>query len=349
VAIRASRYALVVLGTAFPLTLGFGQIDVGSANPSVALCSATWKNPGAYDQGTAPSVSLARNGFFIEEHGGVNVQNLYYKLGRFVNGAPQFGPPIQYDTGSAPTVAINNNGIVVDVHDGANTSQLYYRVGHVHLDGDINTERVVWDSGTNGIQFDSGYTPSIGMNDDGVIALVWRTNNFFTNSQLYSMYGRVGTRIDWVTSSKLQFDLGFYPHIAIDSQNEVIEVHKGGDANNLHYRRGFVNLRFNQMGWVGAAGNSRYVTGNSLAPAIALTPTGGNVIETHTTTSYDAKYMIGQLSFADVGRADWSGVNSLKPNTSLSSVATNGEYALEVSRKSNDSYMEYSYASLTCP
>jgi hypothetical protein len=355
VATRASRYALIFLGLAFPFTLGFAQVGRGSTDPSAALCSAAWTNPGAYDRGASPTVSLAQNGFFIEEHGGENNSNkLYYKLGRFVDGVPKFGPPVQYDLGFNPTVAVNSKGIVVDVHEGASSTQLLYRVGHVNIDGDINTELVVWDSGSNAIRFDNGHDPSIGMNDDGVIAIVWRTDNVIYTSRLYSMYGLVGpnapaSRIHWESGAKLQFELGFAPHIAIDSQNEVIEVHQGADAKNLHYRRGFVNLRYSQMGWVGAAGNSRYVTGNSTVPAVALSPRGGNVIETHSTSSNEGKYMIGQLDPRDNGRTDWSGVNSFKPNMWTSSLTTNGEYALEVNKKSYDPYLEYSYTRLSCP
>ena len=353
-AIQVLRHVLILSAMTSPLASLFAQVGRTPPHASAGLCSAAWTSPGNYGRGKDPAVALTRNGFFIEEHSSENGgPQLYYKLGRFVDGVPQFGPTVQSDTGSYPTIAINSAGIVVDVHQGPGNDSLYYRVGHVNIDGDIQTERVVWNSGSNGIQFDNGYTPSISMNDDGVIAIVWRTTNLIYPKTLYSMYGLVDpkalTTVNWIKDAKSEFDKGIGPHIAIDSANEVLEVHKGGDASDLHYRRAFVNVRYRQMGWVGAAGNSRYVTGNSTAPAVTLTPAGGNVIETHSATGNQGKYMIGQLDPRDVSFTAWSGVNSLKSNMASSSVTSNDEYALEVNSKTGDTLLEYSYTRLSCP
>jgi hypothetical protein len=327
------------------------------------LCTASWYVDGKYDTGDHPTVSLLSSGFFIEEHEwGPGTNNLLYKPGRFVNGKPNFGTAVIYDTGIHPSVAINKSGVVVDVHqDSALPGTLYYRLGHIDTNGDINSTRIAWDTGNKGVKIGGGVDPSVAINDNGFVVLAWRTNNIFYNTDLYARYGVVsrtgsgGYTLSWKTEGG--YDKGWNPHVAIDNANNVIEVHKGGDAADLHYRVGKVSTESSYLGFYVAAWNSRFVTSSSEVPAVALSPTGGNVVETNGylpgNGAHDLRYMIGRLDPTGGSYAGWSAPDALKPNGWESSVTTNGVYALAVNRVGYNTTgiqpMEDSYATLSCP
>jgi hypothetical protein len=138
------------------------------------------------------------------------------------------------------------------------------------------------------------------------------------------------------------------PHIAINNQNQVVEVHQVTGESLLHYRRGTVS-----DGKITFGASQRYDI-DARQPAVALLDSG-LVLEVH--SSWEDLYSrTGKLDPSNSTLIDWStpvknGGNSY--SIKYPALAANGRYAFQTHGKTgilaftNEIY--YSGAEIHCP
>jgi hypothetical protein len=122
----------------------------------------------------------------------------------------------------------------------------------------------------------------------------------------------------------INYDDGINPHIAINSLNQVVEVHQVTGEPYLHYRRG------NLSGGAITFGNSQRYDNDGQEPTVAFLD-NGSVIELHA-GSTDVYSRTGVLSSSDPLSIDWSSVvtklsDGASSNAQYPALASNGAYA----------------------
>lgn len=279
---------------------------VASASGVAAGDSSNWLrfNPAAdYDEGKETSIAAHTSGLVVEFHKSGNNSGIWYRVGKLDStnvmwGGSQFAGV----NGSWPTVAISKEGYVVAVHStnsSKNGSFLHYRVGKIDPYGSQN-QSITWLTGS--IEWDAGFHSSIAINDRGVIVGVHETGHASTG--LYYRVGRFTNpaagayTIHWDSGVYgIQYDNGINPHIAINNENEVVEVHQVSNQSRLHYRRGTLS-----GGTIQFTESKRYED-DGYQPAIALFDTG-QVVEVHV-ADYVLHTRFGRLSTTDSGTIWW--------------------------------------------
>ena len=274
-----------------PLSFSYASLYDSGTNPRVALNnsnvvvevhksqwqSTIWYHVGIlqggfcsfspsrqYDTGVLPSVALNDNDVVVEVHQSDGPSsNLWYHVG-LVDKASQvinWGPSGKYDTGAPPTVALNNNGVVVEVHESDGlSSKLWYHVGIV----DPTSKTVAW---SGSMTYDSGATPCVAINNNGVVVEVHQSDGPSTN--LWYHVGAVNPStktVNWGPSN--QYDSGFGPSVTIADNGQVVEMHSDSGAA-LYYRVGQVsgssiNWSTNSIPWT-SGGNPSVALRNGWA------------------------------------------------------------------------------------
>jgi hypothetical protein len=171
------------------------------------------------------------------------------------------------------------------------------------------------------------------MNDNGVIVGV-HESNAFSGTGLYYRVGQFNNpaagdyTIAWSSGSTgVNYDDGINPHIAINNQNQVVEVHQVTLESLLHYRRGIVI-----EGKITFAESQRY-DDEALQPAVALLD-NGLVLEVH--SSGEGLYSrTGKLDPSNSTLIDWSPSvkNADGDHIANPALATNGKYAFHTHEK----------------
>ncbi|MBH8577429.1 NUDIX hydrolase [Nostocaceae cyanobacterium CENA369] len=237
-----------------------------------------WSEKGHhYDLGDPPSVDINDNGLVVEVHKsqGLNA-TLWYRLGK-VEGdkiAWRNENSIRYDSGEFPSVAINNKGIVVEVHQSQGDSlTLWYNIGHVEGD------RIVWRNDGKSIEYESAYTPSVAITDDGLVVAAHHLEYPNYNVVQYRLGQIKGHTIDWFDGNRSHTHaIGANTSIAITNDRLIIEVHW---AENLKYRLGRVRER--TIDWFDKDRVKSYGDGSS--PKVACN--ARFAVETHYTDKED--------------------------------------------------------------
>lgn len=283
IAVNAEGIAVEVHQSQSTSTLWY---HVGPTNGGV------WSSGGShkYDSGCLPSVAMNDAGTVVEVHESDGLSsNMWYHVGA-VNGAADgvdWGSSHKYDTGKKPKVALNNRGVVVEVHesDGA-SSNMWYHVGTVNT----SNKTVDWGSSH---QYDSGRTPAVALNNNGVVVEVHQSDGLSYN--LWYHVGVVNTgnkTIDWGSSH--QYDTGIAPSVILTDDNWLVEVHQSQSSSTLWKRIGRVDPASKTITWTG--GSAHY--GDGQAPRIG---TNNKVIMQVQTNGTDLLYAISAIQ----NRADW--------------------------------------------
>jgi hypothetical protein len=270
-----------------------------------------WQPGRTFDTGEETSVSIARNGnYIVEIHQSNSTRRMWYHVGRLVTQWPSgytlsWGKSHNLDTnGEWPAVTVTQEGYVILVNSpgGQVVNQIVYWVGKINLVGGIDQD-IQWYIKAQ--PFGYGFHPSVTVDSYGKIALVYECQNGCSDDLNY----RVGHlenpaagkySIVWDSGKDaVQYDRGVNPHIAINDNGQVIEVHQvGAKEQLLHYRRG--SLYSTSIDFLDSV---RY-DNNGRQPAVTLT-NNGKVVETHIykdsvyarTATYDAN---------DPSRVVWS-------------------------------------------
>lgn len=298
-------FSLANCGTAVPLSIAAGpngcDIQLGLSRN--------------YDAGAQTSVSLASTNLVLEFHKSQSNSGIWYHVGKLdgtnvVWGGSQ-GAGLN---GYWPTVIMNQQGYVVVVWSNnqyRSGSEQYYRVGKLNINGDQN-QSIQWLTGSN--HWDGGFHTSLAINNNGVIVSVHESNSN-SNHNLYYRRGHLTNpaggnyNITWDSgSSGVQYEVGINPHIAVNDNGQVVEVHQVPDENLLHYARGTLN----GGGKIDFAKDHPRYNSNGRQAAIALT-NNGFVSEVHVQGDFlkgDLLLrMVGKLHSTNAALIDWSGAN----------------------------------------
>ena len=315
--INAQRaYSLSNCGTGPNLT-----IPVGPSG-----CDVQFGLSNQYDEGEQTSVALIGSNLVLEVHKSQGISsNNWYHVGKLVGMSVNWGPSQKFgDDGYWPTVVMNQQGYVIIVHSDRKSrsgAEQYYQVGKLDPNGDQN-QLITWLTGN--IHWDGGFHTSVSMNDKGVIVGVHESNS----SSNHHTYYRVGhlsqNTIVWDSgSSGVQYTDGINPHIAINNNNQVVEVHQVPNEGLLHYIRGTV-----QQGKIQFGGQPRYSTGTR--PSVALND-NGFVTELHEYQGGGSlSRMVGKLSSSDSSSIDWSSNYAFDPEQgTYPAISSNGSTVIQ--------------------
>ncbi len=262
----------ILLTVALSMTLAghapqsYGQTSAGIPEVKsdlIASCAVQWNNPSVFGNGGSPAVAVnGPSNLFIETNAQRTAKSyeLVYRLGLAADWSPRsdFGSPVAFGDGSAPGVSMNTDGVLIEVHQNPNTqgglvTDVYYRIGKLDLGAGIG-QKVVWSSPV--YSYDGGIAPQVAINDRYQVVEVHETNNIF-NHKLYYHTGFIHQTGDkyyilWTSGGAgfvgTEYDSGRSPHIALDNDGNVVEVHQAAASNNLHYRRG--RLTNSRIAWV---------------------------------------------------------------------------------------------------
>ena len=210
----------------------------------------------------------------------------------------------------------------------ANKPDLNYSIGQVDLKAGID-QAIDWKS--KGIKYDSGSNNSIAFFNNTVVEVHESGNG---GKGLFYRIGWLlkpenGT-ISWLTEAT-RYDEGVNPHIAVDANQHVVEVHQGAaKVPNLFYRRGTVTALF--PGGASIDFQREHLEGQGLSPTVAMTG-NGFVLEFYSLSN--AFYRTGRFVAGTRDLINWTNSTVLTSDHELAEpeVATNGKVAVAVFEK----------------
>jgi hypothetical protein len=304
-------FSLANCGTVTKLT-----IDAGPAG-----CDVQFGLMNMYDNGRQTSVALISTNLLLEVHRSQNNSGMWYHVGKLNGMTVTWGDSHDIDNnGDWPTVAVSNSGYVIFVHSTKGSrsgSRLDYRVGKLDPNGDQN-QLVTWLTGD--AQWDAGYHSSISMNNSGVIVGVHESSS---SSGLYYRVGHLTNpaggnyTITWDSGTNgVIYSHGENPHIALNNNGQVVEVHQVSGEHLLHYIRGMVS-----GGKIGFASDQPVYSNRGQRPSVALND-NGFVTEVHGVGS-DLERTVGKLN-SDGATIDWSSMFTFGPEGTYPAIAANG-------------------------
>jgi hypothetical protein len=359
VRLRAPQSALCLL-SAILLSVCFYFPGLASANSQISGGIATTAPSGVavetdvppsdlYDQGIQSSIALHSSGLALEFHRSQNNFGIWYRVGKQLplnKNYIAWGNSQNLDqSGAWPAVALSKEGYVIVVYSNLQdkgTSQQFYRVGKIDPNGDEN-QSINWR--TDFIHWDGGFHTSIAINDNGLIVGVHESSTTFggviwgaTDTGLYYRAGHLRNpaggdyTIAWRSGSTgVKYDDGVNPHIAINNQNQVVEVHQVTGESLLHYRRGTVG-----EGKITFAASQRY-NNSGAQPAVALLDSG-LVLEVHSRDGLNSRS--GKLDPSNSALIEWSPSVKIGGTASIAfpALATNGRYAFQTHEENSKLY-----------
>jgi hypothetical protein len=327
---RPSAIALCLLTLAI-----FNPLPIGAAASNSTYSAATPTGVDVqlglsreYDSGVQTSNALLFSGLVLEFHKSASNAGIFYRVGKLQGMSVTWGNS-QHSGGDGywPAVALSKEGYVIVVRSNKDTksgSEQYYRVGKIDPQGDQN-QSIAWK--TDFIHWDGGFHTSIAMNDNGVIVGVHEGNS--SGNRLYYRVGHLRNpdggdyTINWGSGlGAIGYDDGINPHIAINNQNQVVEVHQVPGEPYLHYRRGTLS-----GGKITFADSVRY-DNNGEQPAVVLLDSG-LVLEVHCKGGLISR--AGRLSHSNSTEIEWSTPEKADDALSIKhpALATNGRYVIQ--------------------
>jgi hypothetical protein len=290
-----------------------------------------WSSPVQYDQGEDTYVAVHPSGMVLEFHQSHAPGNRYfwYHVGVLDGTSVTWGPsqPASHPaniSGTWPNVVITKEGYVILVYSTGqfkSGSDLRYRVGQINLNGDV-TQSITWL--TNTAHWDAGFHSSTAINDNGVIVSVHETGH--SSDGLYFRVGHLTNpaggdySVTWDSgNSGIQYDAGVDPHIAINDNNDVVEVHGVAGESLLHYHRGVVN-----GGTIKFERSLRYEN-HAARPSVALLDSG-LVLEIDGRS--DGIYVSPGTLSSNPELIDFENAYRISGTGTYPAIATNGNYAV---------------------
>jgi hypothetical protein len=183
----------------------------------------TWKMEKSkkYDDGREPGVAINDSGVVVEVHKTATrgLNGLYYRVGKVVGDAVEWGDSHKFDDGYVPRVALDNAGRVIIVF-GQSGNNVAMRIGAV--DGakiDLEDEE----------HLGVGTNPSVALLDDGIVIASWGYRE-----NLSQRTGHLeGRTISWHGDATI-YDTGQQPSVA-GAANIALHVHEGKGGDTLWY------------------------------------------------------------------------------------------------------------------
>lgn len=207
----------------------------------------------------------------------------------------------EYDTGTVTSFDLDDRGNCLEVHIGA--GKQYYRVGTINSDRSIDFGDSTY--------YARGNVNSISLANDGNFVEVHVSSN-----RLYSRVGRANfsnKNIEWREGRQYdQYDSGTYCDVAVDEQDNCIEVHVGGSG--LYYRVGKVNYTAKNIDWTRSG--TRFSRGSYRNCSVALDNQGNCLV----TYADKYNYLYSRVGKLNGNTVDWGASSQYAPGY-LSSVA----------------------------
>jgi hypothetical protein len=279
-----------------------------------------------YDTGILPKIAISGN-TVVEVHQSQNLADIYYHVGQLNDTEWSYGGSTHYDDGTTPGVALNASGTVVEVHQSnGGSSNLWCHVGPV------NTSSKTISFGKSQ-QYDKGTTPTVALNDHGVVVEMHQSNGASTS--LWYNVGQVNTSKKEIDFGKpWEYVNGVTPTVALNNNGLVVEVHQSnGPSFNLWYSVGQVNTSNKTISF----GESQpYDVGTH--PAITLSD-DGRVIEVHRSQTFDTLWR--RTGTVDTGSKliVWDTASILYGQGDTPSIGLSGANLIQVDQGANDALL----------
>ena len=342
-ALSLRRAAVAFFALAFILLTSHKTFAQENDPLSHSACGPNFGDGKFYEWGLRPEVAMNASGLIVEVHESsfTGAGEISYKVGQINGSGVSWGKsyvvPLTFNNhgGYYPAVALTKSGVVIlafQYYDGrVNPNQLYYMVGQLDPNGGSD-QRILWL--TTAQLYDRGNRVSLAVNDNGLIVGVHETGS--GGGGLYYRIGQLPNppksyNVKWTSGEYgIRYTGGVLPHIALNNQNQVVEVHQVQDNENLlHYIRGIISAPYSSVNF--AQDQPRYDS-NAANPTVALLD-NGIVVEAHTVkvgnTRVDARW--AQLDPSDPVKLNWGCYSSFSPtgdDRSYPQVATNGNTAI---------------------
>jgi hypothetical protein len=245
----------------------------------------------------------------------ITYTGLYYRLDNLdaPSGTVDWGPSRRWigpgTAGLWPSVAITSQGYVILTYSNAftkNSSRLYYSVGTLDPNGS-NSQEIQFKLRDR--QFDKGFQDAIAVNDNGSIAEVHEANGktgLWYRLEYLNAPGAGDFSIVWNTGDGgIQYDDGINPKIAINDNDDAVEVHQVTGEYRLPHTRGRIvknHITFTNV-------HPLYI-GGSTRPSVVLLD-NGHVIEIHASNetkegAWEIRYRTGILDPNVATHIQWS-------------------------------------------
>lgn len=290
---------------------------------------ATWFGEQAFAKGRRPCVAVNKKGVAVVVYAAPTTDELSCRVGSFgPDGRTMVWSAEQkFDDGRNPSVSINDKGTVVAVFETDNvfTRRMFYRVGVV------SGTSVVW--GQKNGYYDTGFTPSVGVNNNDDVAEVHQSGNVVTSVELKCWYGKLdlpSKTIAW--SGNALFTTGSEPSVSLNNKGQFLVTMKTrGDGWGLWYQCGTLDLANKSLRF----GQENPSICDGYSPHCALTDDGAAVM-VYTAPNLFAPYFrqirVGRLQAGNT--VSWGDGNVIASGVGFPSVAVDG-YALCVGQQDN--------------
>jgi len=233
-----------------------------------------WGDDHKFDDGFYPSVAINDNGTVVEVHESQWRRALFYRVGTVkeedmtITWSKEGSS--QYDSGMAPAVALNNKGEIVEVHitNKLRSYTTFYHVGTLQESSDI-----MW---SDSHSYGEGSRPQVAINDKGMVVEVHemvqlKNTTAYVVGQIQS--SELATAdIGWGPMTVL--GNGCNPHIAINNDNQVVEVHEMG-FRDIFYSGGIIHQQPKAI--AGISDGKEYENHklcDGISPAVAMNDDG---------------------------------------------------------------------------
>jgi hypothetical protein len=332
--------------------------ETQSAESAAPKTLIDWADFDTFDTGYESSVAMHPSGLIVEVHSSgqtfLTYNGLFYRIGKLdpTKGTVAWGPSRRWVTkdknGSWPAVAITKEGYAILTYSNAFTKSnavLRYSVGTLDLNG--GTDQLI-NFKVQNEKLDTGFHDSISVNYNGTIAEAHEADG------KKGMYYRLGHlkapasgnfNIVWDSGDGGQpWDDGVNPQIAINDNNDVVEVHQASaNDHRLHYTRAKISgnrITFGKDHPFFSAGER---------PAVTLL-NNGYLVEMHA-SNYDKKtglselrYRAGTLDRNNATLINWPDGTTIGYVANPGGIGTNGAYLVSTAQRGTHLYYSWAIA-----
>jgi hypothetical protein len=332
--------------------------ETQSAESAAPKTLIDWADFDTFDTGYESSVAIHPSGLLVEVHSSgqtfLTYNGLFYRIGKLdpTQGTVAWGPSRRWVTkdknGSWPAIAITKEGYAILTYSNAFTKSnavLRYSVGTLDLNG--GTDQLI-NFKVQNEKLDTGFHDSISVNYNGTIAEAHEADG------KKGMYYRLGHlkapasgnfNIVWDSGDLGQpWDDGVNPQIAINDNNDVVEVHQASaNDHRLHYTRAKIygnRITFGKDHPFFSAGER---------PAVALL-NNGYLVEMHA-SNYDKKtglselrYRVGTLDRNNATLINWPDGTTIGYVANPGGIGTNGAYLVSTAQRGTHLYYSWAIA-----
>lgn len=257
-----------------------------------------------YGKGMHPAVAVNQGGTVVAVHEShpPGSGRLYYHVSR-LDAPPLFGgEALLYDNnGGRPQVALNDSGVVVAVHQ-VEPGKVRYKVGAIGPDG----RTILFGSSLPPSTRDDGWTPSVAINNHGVVIMVHRWKAREGDYALWYHLGVVKSESKTIAFGERQWyeEAGANPSVALNDEGFVVVVHEWN--GNLWGRTGELNDARTGIVWESPhfhGLNFQYHNGNS--PSVDIDGTAVVQVDSRPDQDDSLRARLQCATSMFINRANW--------------------------------------------